>query len=86
MIKIKIMTEFLHSPIWTYEDGIVTDDLPLVLEDKELQVLSEKIRSRKAADFRRNDPPLVFEYSPRHRTFAQPRRRNRRGHIPAQHV
>ena len=38
MIKIKIMTEFLHSPIWTYEDGIVTDDLPLVLEDKELQI------------------------------------------------
>ena len=45
MIKIKIMTEFLHSPIWTYEDGIVTEDLTLVSEDKKLQALSEKIEA-----------------------------------------
>ncbi len=43
MIKIKIMTEFLHSPIWTYEDGIVTDEIPLISEDEKLQVLSKKI-------------------------------------------
>ena len=43
MINIKIMTEFLHSPVWTYEDGIVTDDIPLIAKDKKLQVLSKKI-------------------------------------------
>ena len=26
MIKIKIMNEYLHSPIWTYDDGFITDD------------------------------------------------------------
>ncbi len=45
MIKIKIMTEFLHSPIWTYEDGIITDDIPLISEDKKLQVLCDKIEN-----------------------------------------
>ena len=24
MIVIKITNEFLHSPIWTYEDGLIT--------------------------------------------------------------
>ena len=26
MIVIKIMNEFLHGPIWTYEDDVITDD------------------------------------------------------------
>ena len=43
MIKIKIMTEFLHSPIWTYEDGVVTDDISVISEDSTVQVLCEKI-------------------------------------------
>ena len=43
MLNIKIMNEFLHSPIWTYEDGIVTDDIPLISKDEKLQMLSEKI-------------------------------------------
>ena len=29
-ITVKIMSEFLRSPMWIYEDGIVTDDLPIV--------------------------------------------------------
>ncbi len=37
MVVIKIMNEFLHSPIWTYEDGIITDDLPIIEEDTILQ-------------------------------------------------
>jgi len=42
MIVIKIMSEFLRSPIWTYEDGIVTDDLPIIENDEILQKLSEQ--------------------------------------------
>ena len=40
METIRICNEFLHSPIWTYdEDGIVTDDLPLIVNDPVLQHL-----------------------------------------------
>ena len=42
MLTIKIMNEFLHSPIWTYEDGIITDDPPIIENDKILQELCEK--------------------------------------------
>lgn len=43
MIVIKITNEFLHSPIWTYEDGFITDDYPIIAEDALLQVLSKQI-------------------------------------------
>ena len=42
MTKIKIINEFLHSPIWTYEDGIVSDDLSVVENDEVLQALCEQ--------------------------------------------
>ena len=50
MIKIKIMTEFLHSPIWTYDEGIVIDDISVILEDEKVQVLCEKIEKRPFGD------------------------------------
>ena len=44
MFTIKIMNEFIHSPIWTYgEDGIVTDDLSIIENDSELQKLCDKV-------------------------------------------
>lgn len=36
MLVIKIMNEFLHSPIWTYEDDIVTEDYSIITEDNYL--------------------------------------------------
>ena len=33
MITVRIMSEFLRGPVWIYEDGIVTDDLPIVNSD-----------------------------------------------------
>ena len=45
MITIKIMNEFLHSPIWTYEDGVVTDDISVISEDEKLQRLCDKIEN-----------------------------------------
>jgi hypothetical protein len=42
-MTIKIMNEFLHSPIWTYgEDGIITDDLSIIENDDILQKLSQE--------------------------------------------
>ena len=45
MIVIKIMNEFLHSPIWTYEDGFITDDYPIITEDIALQEISKQIEN-----------------------------------------
>lgn len=45
MIVIKIMNEFLHSPIWTYEDDFVTDDISNILEDEVIQELCDKIEN-----------------------------------------
>lgn len=42
MLVIKIMNEFLHSPIWTYEDGIVSDEPQLISDDEILQTLSKQ--------------------------------------------
>ncbi len=43
MIKIKIMNEFMHGPIWTYgEDGISRDDIPLIANDLMLQKLNRQ--------------------------------------------
>lgn len=36
------MSEFLRSPVWIYEDGIVTDDLPIVTNDTIIQKLCEQ--------------------------------------------
>lgn len=43
MLVIKIMNEFLHNPIWTYEDDFITDDYPIITDDKILQEISKQI-------------------------------------------
>lgn len=43
MLTVKIMNEFLHSPIWTYEDGIVTDDPSVISNDQEIQTLAKQV-------------------------------------------
>lgn len=41
MIVIKIMNEFLHGPIWTYEDGVARSNLPIIENDPLLQQLNQ---------------------------------------------
>lgn len=62
MVVIKIMNEFLHSPIWTYEDGIVTDDLEIIENDEILQNLSEQASDMFADyyEFDSHDQPCWF--------------------------
>lgn len=45
MIVIRIMNEFLHSPLWIYEDGIVTDDLDLISKDTIVENLCKQIET-----------------------------------------
>lgn len=64
MIVIKIMNEFLHSPIWTYEDEIVTDDLSIIENDEVLQNLSEQASEMFSDyyEFDSHDMPCWFNH------------------------
>lgn len=43
MITIKIFNEFMHSPVWTYdEDGFVTTDPLIIQKDEALQEMCNK--------------------------------------------
>ena len=58
------MTEFLHSPIWTYEDGIVTDDISVISADEKLQALCDKIENMFSGyyEFDSHDQACWFNY------------------------
>ena len=64
MLVIKIMNEFLHSPIWTYEDDIVTEDYPIITEDDYLQELSRQIEELYSGyyEFDSHDQACWFNY------------------------
>lgn len=62
MVVIKIMNEFLHSPIWTYEDGIATDDLQIIEADKILQNYCKQVSDMFADyyEFNSHNQPCWF--------------------------
>ncbi len=64
MVVIKIMNEFLHSPIWTYEDGIVSDDLQIIENDEILQKLCQRASDMFTDyyEFDSHDQPCWFNY------------------------
>lgn len=64
MIVIKIMNEFLHSPIWTYEDDFITDDYPIISDDTHLQELSKRIEELFSSyyEFDSHDQPCWFNH------------------------
>ena len=64
MIVIKIMNEFLHSPIWTYEDDFITDDYPIISDDTQLQELSKQIEELFSSyyEFDSHDQPCWFNH------------------------
>ena len=65
MVTIKIMNEFLHSPIWTYgEDGIVTEDPSIIENDSELQELCDKAAELFSGyyEFDSHDQPCWFNH------------------------
>ena len=43
---IKIMLEYGQSPIWKYDEGIVTfENIPIIDNDKEINILCDKIKN-----------------------------------------
>lgn len=43
MFTIKIMNEFIHSPIWVYDEDGIIDEPSLIADDVVLQNLCEKV-------------------------------------------
>lgn len=64
MTVVKIMNEFIHSPIWTYEDGIITEDLPIIENDVILQKLCEQASAMftNYYEFGSHDLPCWFNH------------------------
>ena len=63
-ITVKIMSEFLRSPVWIYEDGIVTDDLPIVNNDAIIQELCDRASAMFTDyyEFDTHDVPCWFNH------------------------
>lgn len=65
MYTIKIMNEFIHSPIWTYdEDGAITENLPLIENDVKLQKLCDEAADMFSGyyEFDSHDLPCWFNH------------------------
>ena len=64
MITVRIMSEFLRSPVWIYEDGIVTDDLPIVNNDAIIQDLCDRASEMFTGyyEFDTHDVPCWFNH------------------------
>lgn len=54
MLIVKIMNEFLHGPVWTYEDGIVTNDPNLISDDMVIKQICEQIEDMFSAYYEFN--------------------------------
>jgi hypothetical protein len=62
MYTVKIMNEFIHSPIWVYDGDYITDEPTLIANDSELQDLCIKAENMFSSyyDFSSHDEPCRF--------------------------
>ena len=71
MYTIKLMNEYLHGPIWVYdEEGFIRRKYPLIDNDDELQQLNEQARNLYDSfySFNKDDSACVFDFR-RYRVF-----------------
>ena len=64
MYTIRLMNEFLHGPIWIYDDdGIIVYEHPLISNDSKLQALDEEAGTlfNSFYDFDVGDEACVFD-------------------------
>ena len=64
MYTIKIMNEFIHSPIWVYDDGDIIDEPTLIANDTELQDLCNKVENMFSSyyEFDSHNEPCWFNH------------------------
>ena len=64
MYTIKLMNEYLHGPIWVYdEEGFIKRKYPLIDNDDELRKLNEQARNLYDSfySFNEDDSACVFD-------------------------
>jgi len=64
MITIKLMNEFLHGPVWVYdEEGFIIRKFDLIDNDSEIQKLNEKAKNiyDSCYSFDEGDEACVFD-------------------------
>ena len=64
MYTVKLMNEFLHGPIWIYDDDdVIISKYPLISDDPKLQILDEEAGTlfNSFYDFDVGDEPCVFD-------------------------
>lgn len=68
MLTIKVMLDFLHSPIWTYEDGIVVNDPEIIENDTTLQEWCSQAMEMYSSyyEFNSHDMPCWFNSEKEH--------------------
>lgn len=64
MITIKIMNEFIHSPIWVYDGDDIIDEPALIANDMKLQNLCCQAENMFSSyyEFNSHDEPCWFNY------------------------
>ena len=64
MITIKIMNEFMHGPIWTYNsDGDIIDTIKTIQDSDEVKNISDQIETmyNEYFEFNVNDAACIFD-------------------------
>ena len=64
MHTIRLMNEFLHGPIWIYDDvDVIISKYPLISDDPKLQILDDEAGTlfNSFYDFDVGDEPCVFD-------------------------
>lgn len=65
MYTVKLMNEYLHGPIWVYNNyGVVVYNFPLIHDDDVLKTLSEQAATMYDSyfEFNSHDAPCRFNY------------------------
>ncbi len=64
MFTVKLMNDFIHSPIWIYDKDGITDEPSLIADDVVLQNICRKVEDMYASyyEFDSHDMPCWFNY------------------------
>ena len=62
MFKLKIINEFIHSPIWIYEKDSIVDEPSIIANDEVLKNLCDKVENMFSSyyEFDSHDVPCWF--------------------------
>ena len=64
MFTVKIMNEFIHSPLWIYDEEGIIDEPEFIANDAKLQDLCSRVENMFSSyyEFDSHDKPCWFNY------------------------